>query len=489
MKNINIQARKHFLLRMTFLALPFTFAACDTDELLNPVPETSISDKNAFDTPERIQGQVNGLYDAMKSGQFYGGRLLMYNEIRGEEYINRLTNGVTGLQTWQQNVQSGTNEVQNLWGAAYAAINRINVFLQGLEDNKAKIDPALYAQYQAEAKFLRALAYHSLVTLYAKPYSADNGNSPGVPLRLQAETSTANNDLARSSVAQVYTQILKDLDEAESALPESYATPALNTTRAHKNTAIALKTRVYLHMGNYGKVIEEAQKIVTDVAPFTAPSGVAHALQADVAVPFTDYTTTESVFSMPMSDLDAPGTQNQLGYYFNAAPVGNGEYFLSTEGILNDAAWPATDARKTKLVVTAGGNAYLAKFVKPAPFTDYVPVIRYAEVLLNYAEAAARTGNLDKAVALLSAVRGRSDASYAFPAEAVATQDALVNTILTERRIELLGEGFRSLDITRTLQTFPEKTGSGISAPAVAPTSTDYVWPMPNSELATNKAL
>ena len=489
MKNLNIKARKHYLLRVAFLALPFTFAACDTDELLNPVPETSISDKNAFDTPERIKGQVNGLYDAMKSGQFYGGRFIVYNEIRGEEYINRLTNGVTGLQTWQHNVQAGTNEVQNFWGAAYATINRINVFLQGLEDNKAKVDPALYTQYQAEAKFLRALSYHSLVTLYAKPFNADNGNSPGLPLRLIAETSTANNDLARSSVAQVYAQILKDLNDAEAGLPANHATAALNTTRAHKNTAIALKTRVYLHMGNYGKVMEEAQKIVSATAPFTAPTGVAHALQADVAVPFTNYTTTESVFSMPMSDLDAPGTQNQLGFYFNAAPVGNGEYYLNTAGIVNDAEWPATDARKIKFIVTASGNRYLAKYVKPAPFTDYVPVIRYAEVLLNYAEAAARSNDLVKAVTLLSAVRHRSDATYVFPVEGILTQSALVNTILKERRIELLGEGFRSMDITRTLQTFPEKTGSGLNAPAVAPSSTDYVWPMPNSELATNKAL
>ncbi|MDX5421402.1 MAG: RagB/SusD family nutrient uptake outer membrane protein [Hymenobacteraceae bacterium] len=489
MKNINNKARKHYLLRMAFLALPFTFVACDTEELLNPVPETSISDKNAFDTPDRILGQVNGLYDAMKSGQFYGGRFVIYNEIRGEEWINRLTNGVTGLQTWQQNVQSGTNEVQNLWGAAYAAINRINVFLQGLEENKSKIDPALYTQYQAEAKFLRALTYHSLVTLYAKPYNADNGASPGLPLRLQAETTTENNDLARSSVAKVYEQILKDLNDAEAGLPLTHGSGVLNTTRAHKNTAIALKTRVYLHMNNYQKVVEEAQKVVSGTTTFSAPTGVAHALQADVTVPFANYTTTESVFSMPMSDLDAPGVQNQLGFYFNAAPTGNGEYYLNTAGIVNDAAWPATDARKANFIVTAGGNAYLKKFSKPAPFTDYVPVIRYAEVLLNYAEAAARTNDLPKAIALVSAVRSRSDAAYVFPATAVATQEALVNTILKERRIELLGEGFRSMDITRTLQTFPEKTGSGLNAPAVAPSSTDYYWPMPNSELATNKAL
>jgi starch-binding outer membrane protein, SusD/RagB family len=216
---------------------------------------------------------------------------------------------------------------------------------------------------------------------------------------------------------------------------------------------------------------------------------VAHTLQADVAVPFSNYTTTESVFSMPMSALDAPGTQNQIGYYFNAAPVGNGEYYLNTSGIVADPAWPATDARRTKFIVEEGDNSYLAKYTAPAPFTDYVPVIRYAEVLLNYAEAAARTKDLTKAVALVTAVRNRSDASYSFQAEAIATQEALVNTILKERRIELLGEGFRSLDITRMLQTFPEKVGSGNTAPAIDPSSSDYVWPIPNSELATNKAI
>lgn len=489
MKNLNINAGKHYLVKAAFLALPFTFAACDTDELLNPVPETSISDKNAFDTPERVQGQVNGLYRAIKNGQFYGGRLIVYNEIRGEEYINRLTNGVTGLQTWQHNLNAGTNEVQNFWEAAYASINRINVFLQGLDDNAAKIDPVLLTQYKAEAKFLRALSYHSLITLYAKPFNADNGASPGVPLRLVAETSAANNDLARSSVAKVYEQILADLNEAEAGLPATYSTPLLNTTRAHTNTAIALKARIYLHMGNYAKVVEESTKIVSDAAPFKAPSGVTHELQPNVAAPFATPTTTESVFSLPMTEQDVPGTQNQLGYYFNAPPVGNGEYYLNPAGIIGDPEWRAEDARRTNFVVTAGNLMYYKKFDKAAPYTDYVPVIRYAEVLLNYAEAAARTGNLVKAIQLLTAVRTRSDAGYVFPATAIATQEALINTILKERRIELLAEGFRSLDITRTVSTFPAKTGSGLTAPAVAPTSPEYVWPMPNSEIATNKLL
>ena len=133
----------------------------------------------------------------------------------------------------------------------------------------------------------------------------------------------------------MYAQVLKDLNEAEAGLPSTYTTAADNTTRAHKNTAIALKTRVYLSMQNYASVITEANKIVSATAPFKAPTGVANALQADIATVFTNYTTTESIFSMPMTTTtgDFPGTQNQLAYYFspNAANggVGNGEYSLN----------------------------------------------------------------------------------------------------------------------------------------------------------------
>jgi hypothetical protein len=116
-------------------------------------------------------------------------------------------------------------------------------------------------------------------------------------------------------------------------------------------------------------------------------------------------------------------------------------------------------------------------------------VIRYAEVLLNYAEAAARTGDLSRALDLLNAVRQRSAPSYTFPAGAVGTPDSLVNTILTERRIEFLGEGFRSNDLVRCLLTIPAKGSSSLTAPAVPPSDPAYIFPLPNSEILTNKLL
>lgn len=452
--------------------------ACQKD--LDTTPKTSIDEQFAFDTPERIQGQINSLYDAIKAGNFLGGRFLINNDIRGEEFINMKSNGVTGLFVWNHGLTSTTSEVENFWAAAYAAINRVNIFLKGLDDNASKIDATMLPKYRAEAKFVRAISYFDLLTLYARPYTLNNGASPGLPIRLKAETTSENNDLARSSVAEVYDLVLNDLNEAENALPDNYSTALLNVTRAHKSTAIALKTRVYLAMGKYKDVITEATKIVLNNG---AVGPLVHKLEPNVATPFINNLTNESIFSMPMTDGDGPGTQNQLMYYYNKSPGGNGEYSLNAKGIISNTDWSATDARRTNFIST-GNTSYLLKFVKPN-YVDFVPVIRFAETILNYAEAAARTGDSPKAIELLKMIRNRSDANYVFPSAAIDTQDELIKTILTERRIELLGEGFRSFDLLRLGATIP---GKG-SVNAVTPAQTEYIWPIPNSEMLANKLM
>jgi hypothetical protein len=287
----------------------------------------------------------------------------------------------------------------------------------------------------------------------------------------------------------VYNQIIADLDFAESNLPLTYGTALLNTTRAHRNTAIALKTRVYLSMQNYQKVIQEANKIVSATQPFVATSGVAHALQADITNVFkTPYTTTESILSMPFTTTagDIPGTQNNLqGYYIANATTGAGSiYSLNTGpgGIVSDPNWKATDKRRSFVFTAPNGKRYLTKFPNGSP-ADYVPVIRWAEVLLNLSEALARTtAGVDvRALALLNAVRQRSDPTTTF---APASQAELTALILNERRIEFLGEGLRNNDLMRLLQTIPAKG----SAPAKAPNEEGYIWPGPSTEKTLNKS-
>jgi hypothetical protein len=343
--------------------------------------------------------------------------------------------------------------------------------------------------YIAEARLIRALTYYNLLQYYARPYADGNGSRLGLPLRLTGIKGPGASDLARSTVGEVYNQVLADLNFAETNLPLNYSTSLLNTTRAHKNTAIALKTRVYLSMQNYAKVIEEADKLVPASAPFVAKSGVAHALQADITNVFkTPYTTTESILSMPFTTTtgDIPGTQNGLQSYYWASTTGLGSiYSLNPNGIIGNASFKATDKRRsfifTATTGTNAGKSYLIKFPNSAP-VDFVPVIRWAEVLLNLSEALARTnaGVNARALALVNAVRQRSDATTTITA---ATQQELINAILLERRIEFLGEGLRNNDLMRLLQTIPAKG----TAPAKGPNEEGYIWPASATEKSLNK--
>ena len=470
MKNISLSL-------IVFSGLAAGLVACDKDKL-SPIPETTLSDAVAFSSPDRIKQQVFGVYSAAKSGQFLGGRGLVYNDVRGEDWLNITGNGVTALGVWNFSVVSIDNQVENFWSAGYSAINRANVVLEGIDANPSVLSGNLANQYKGEVRFVRALSYFYLVNLYGrKPYAADNGASPGIPLRLTASKSSEGSDLARGTVAQVYDQILADLNFAEANLPLTYgSTGDSNVVRAHRNSAIAFKTRVYLNMGKYAEVIQEANKIVPAAAPFVAPTGVPHALAPNILTVFrSPYTHVESIFSMPMSQASAPGTQNGLALYENA------EFALNPSGILGDAQFSAADARRTNFVTSTTPIRY-TKFNDDN--NNYVPIIRYAEVLLNLAEAIARTttGVDARAVALLNAVHKRSDPAVTLTP---ATNAELITRILTERRIELLGEGVRSFDVMRLNGTFPAK-GSVSSVP---PTSLSYVWPIPASELLYNKLM
>jgi len=467
--------------RIYYSLVLFAIAAfsvgCQKDKL-DPSPQTSLTFEEAFSTPARIKQQLFGVYSAIKNGQFLGGRGIVYNDVRGEDWVNVTNNGVTALGVWNFSVVSSDNQVENFWTTGYTAINRANLVLEGIDANANLLTPTLANQYRGELRFLRAVSYFYLVNLYGRrPYNVDNGASPGLPLRLRANKGNLSDTTAlpRSTVAQVYNQILADLNFAEQNLPATYGTATdSNLVRAHVNSAIAFKTRVYLHMGRYNDVIAEANKIVSLAPPFVATTGVQHRLEPNITTVFRNYTAAgnrETIFALPMSQTNPPGTQNGLALYHNA------EFALNTAGILANPQFGANDARRVQFVVPGS-------LIRYSKFNDdnnnYVPIIRYAEVLLNLAEAIARTttGVDPRALALLNAVQQRSNGTISAP----ATNADLINAILTERRIEFLGEGIRSLDIMRLVQPFPAK-GSVSQVPT---TALNYVWPIPASELLYN---
>ncbi|MBE0679926.1 MAG: RagB/SusD family nutrient uptake outer membrane protein, partial [Bacteroidales bacterium] len=152
----------------------------------------------------------------------------------------------------------------------------------------------------------------------------------------------------------------------------------------------------------------------------------------------------------------------------------------------------ATDARKV-MMATVGGQPYLTKYVDQTTRADYAPVIRWAEVLLNRAEALVRNGSAvtQQAVDLLNAVRTRSLATGAYTLGDFANAAAFYDAVLLERNMEFLGEGIRNMDLMRLSLTIPGKSSdAGFGNVAAIPsTSQSYFWPVPDSELSYNNLM
>jgi len=481
----------------SLLSVSLVLASCHRDEL-TPQSQFQVANTTAFATLGRIQSQVNGLYGALKSGSLYGGRVQVSGDVKADNFFNETNNLITESDVWAGNATNSATAILNIWTSAYLAINNANLFIDGMNaTGTTTAGAALGANYIGEAKLVRALSYMVLVQFYAQPLAAGATNK-GVPLRLVGIFAPGSSALARSPVDSVYLQIIKDLNDAEASLPVSYPDANglkavyYNSTRATKGTAIALKTRVYLLMQRYNDVITEANKIVTASAPFTSPSsfGLTFSLLADPKAAFSaPYTTTENILSLPMSTGtgDAPGTQNSLASYFSPSKsvatggVGTGEFSLNPAGVIADPNWKAADKRRGFVLNSlTGSKKWLNKYTAPSPYTDFPPVIRYAEVLLNLAEARARTaGNDAQAIALLNAIRQRSDATTTF---APASAAELIADIMQERNIELLGEGIRNSDLTRLLLPIPAKG----SAPQKNPGDGNYIWPISATELSLN---
>jgi hypothetical protein len=477
----NITKLNNLLLVVFFSST--AFLSC-SDDVLETKSESLILSSDSWNTEAQILAQVYGLYSAIKDIRFYGGAYHVYGELRGEEFVTLGGNTGDGTAIWQQNALASADQVSFVWAAGYNTINNVNLFIEAVTPSSV-ISNDLKKNYIAEAKFLRAYAYFGLVQVYSRPYWDGNGAKRGLPLRLSGNNSLTNGDLAPVSVAKIYEQILQDLDAAEEDLPASYASAVLYSTRAHKATAIALKTRVYLVKGQYGKVVTEAQKLAPDVTNpvYTTDDGkVIHKLEASLTNIFATtgsgaYTGPEAILTLPFNSGDKGGSQRSPAYFYNTYYTVNPDQAVSI--VHKESASIFANSKDSRSNFVKGDK--LVKYQNTS-FIDYIPAIRYAEILLNYAEAAANENDLNTARTLLNVIRLRSNAEWTFDAVQTDTKEHLIESILNERRIELFGEGFRVFDLLRLGKTLPAKS----SVPAVEPSFNNYIWPIPSSEASTN---
>ncbi len=512
----NIKTKKYFL---TAAIAALTLTGCNRDNVIELSPYNQISEDVAFSTKENIVLSVNGMYQAAQVGLYnnanpssagrgypFGAAYFQQNDMRGEDMVNTAAfYAITYTGTWDP---AGALNTVYYWLDTYRLINRANLVIEGVTKaiESGVITAAEGNDYIGQALFFRAFSHYELLNFFSRPYKhTADASHMGVPYRTKASNSLAsieeNESLPRGTVAANYTQLLADLNQAESLMTSKTTRSAKNAiVYASKEAAIALKTRVYLSKADYASVITEANKL----------NGL-YTLTADPNTPFANnYGNTESIFSLENSATNNPSVNGALPSQYN------GRSLIAVSPIIwNQPAWLEDDKRRSaNLIRNTNGVRFSNKYKDTSTLTDASPLLRYAEVLLNRAEAKARLGDATY-LADLNAVRNRSLANPATQQYTLfATQVAAVNAILMERRIEFLAEGLRWNTIHRLQQDnltpvngIPAKYRNGqnptpadyqigvpyvykaTDVPAIPYSDHRYVWPIPTLETSANPIL
>ncbi|MDR2389721.1 MAG: RagB/SusD family nutrient uptake outer membrane protein, partial [Tannerellaceae bacterium] len=412
------------------------------------------------------------------------------------------------------------------WEASFECINRLNIVNEGIQGAIAAgvLSPQKGNAYRGELLFLRALTLHSLLTHFALPYNVTGNHQYGLPLYLTPFRQPASIEeglkTGRSTVEETYAQALEDLNEAEILFEDNNKNPANGITRASKGAVIALKSRVYLHKRDWSNVKKEAAKLLNGTtAPFSSPIG-GYQLTPSPQTPFLSYdNNTESIFSIENNADDNAGYNGAMSAMMSAREGGRA-IVTSSPILYNSPYWRGDDKRRDLLLYRESDQYYFCdKYRNPLTNEEYTPIIRYAEVLLNYAEAALRSGEISPALEMLNAVRNRSlpnPDAQGYKASDFATEKELLEAILWERRIEFHGEGRRWEDIHRLAaddQTpsggipakieYANARGQGAFAvngevkeewfatnkPFIPYTDKRFLWPIPVNDLVRNPTL
>lgn len=450
---------QHILIGVALFAATWALAACD--DLLDKDPILDTSSATIFSSAAKIESYLEGVYNRL------GNELPSYyytTEMRGDDFEDLVQNG--NLIAYEMNVSvSGSSSD---WNGLYKAIGEANDFLTQLDGAQSVVGED-YARYRAEALFVRALSYYYLTVLYARPYVL-NPNAKAVPLRLGSDE-TSDNDLSASTIEEVHQQILSDLSDDNLSHLRTGGNSVAGVTHATQAAAHALRMRLRMERHEWQAALSEGDAIT------------GYAL-GDIAALFAaPYYTAESILSFPYS----ANNKNSLASSFYLANSVALETVYSGIYALPLYSQPQ-DLRRSLLAYQPNTHLTIAKYSDVSSGTDWIPVFRYAEVLLNRAEIYYNLGQEEAARTELLKVRRRSIAAADDALnESTLTGEALREAIYNERRLEFVGEGLRSIDIHRRADTFWKRRGGNeIKA---EPTDYGYIFPIPLSETSQNSLI
>ncbi|GAB4038365.1 RagB/SusD family nutrient uptake outer membrane protein [Spirosoma jeollabukense] len=428
------------------LASMLTMSCQKTFIELNPISTVSV--EAVYKTDKDFQDAVVGVYSMLRN-QYQD--FWIFGDLRADDSWHALGNDAFLVSVDKFNMNSDAALMISTWRNYYSAINRANLILSKIETADAALVPNK-DRHIAEAKFLRAFAYFDLVRIFGD-----------VPLNLTPITIAEGYTKAREKVDKIYDDvIIKDLLTAEAVLPVKYT--GADVGRATKGAAKAILGRVYMTRKDFVKAEAKLQEVTT----------LGYALLPNYKDLF-DYTKdehhSEYIFDIEYQDgnLGAgsgfsnkflPKSANSLAETFYGIKGGAGEQNSPTLALFDsfDPADPRRDVTVAKGYTD--NNGVFQGFLQIATFTKkYLAitntlndskvnwkVIRYADVLLMYAEALNENGKTDAALTYLNQVRSRAN----MPKFAGLSKDQLRTKIYDERVYELSMEGVRWFDLART---------------------------------------
>ncbi|PID91506.1 MAG: RagB/SusD family nutrient uptake outer membrane protein [Bacteroidetes bacterium] len=446
------------------LGVAALMTSCSEESLEPSMAQVKIVE-GSINTVEDVQGILYGAYDRMTQHEYYGRDFIIYGEIRAD---NAFANGNSGRFTNVGRMKMTTTDAfaTGTWTAIYEVIASANIVInvdpEAIEGNANQLK-----HYKGEAYAIRALAHFDLLKLFGQMH-VTGGNNAGIPYITEYK---AKDQLPpRNTVDEVKTNIYSDIASAMSMMSESLNDPS----HCYMSTwgAQALKSRVALYFGDWNDVIAAAEAVINSGEYVIIPKD-------EFIGSWVKKGSANSIFELAYSTTDNNNI-NGLSQIYRGAAYGDIQVLEDLQTIFDEDDVRADTAYMIGLGAETGLLRNKGKYPS-ADYSDNINLIRYEEVILNYAEALLESGQAPLALTqlnLITAARG-----------ADPWTEATKENILTERRRELCFEGFRHDDLARNGMDIPlvspfEQTHGG---PAYGAYS--FAFPIPQSEMNANSSI
>ncbi|MEQ9297878.1 MAG: RagB/SusD family nutrient uptake outer membrane protein [Cyclobacteriaceae bacterium] len=482
--------KSYYLILLTVFLVS---GACD--DILEENPRNQIFQNNFFQTENDAIGAINSIYGHMNStsvgptfGGLYHSTYWVIQGLASDEMNNRLAGAPSNDELEQFRFDAANGNFFDVWSQAYRVIYNANFAIEGIATMDLS-DP-IKNSLLGEARFLRSMVYFDLLRMFGE-----------VPLLLEDDAELRP---TKNTVDEIYEQIIADLQIAADNLPTSYSVGD-GLGRATSGAARGLLSKVYLTRGDWQLAVDNAALVIN--------SGTYH-LWPDFADMFkiANENGQETLFGVGFGDAQGAISFWEVGQ-FNVrllprelrfvVPGANVQGWQVATQNLYDSFDPGDRRRAVTFITTVSGDAlddphirkYWDEEREPIPGNTEAdfPYLRYADILLIYAEALNELsgGPTSEAYDAINAIRQRArfDGTAeqpVLPDLANLSQEQFRDAVLLERRREFVGEGHRWFDLVRMgkLQELVPLAKEGIS-----PRPTDILFPLPQIEIDLNQNL